>query len=63
MLNRPHGRTTLGKMMTRVEVDALAAEAVAGDDLDERLARRGRRRRLPLGREPHRSSRSASTRI
>jgi hypothetical protein len=50
MVNRSHGCTTSGKAMIRVEVDAFALEAVAGDDVDERLARRGRRGRLPLGR-------------
>jgi len=34
-------------MMTRAEVDALAAEAAAGDDVDEFLARRVRCGRPP----------------
>lgn len=47
-----YGHTRSGRPITDGEVDALAAEAEAGYDVDELIARRGKRGRPPLGSGP-----------
>jgi hypothetical protein len=49
---RIYGHTTSGKAITDVEVEALAAEAEAGYDVEQLIARRGKRGRPPLGSGP-----------
>jgi hypothetical protein len=47
-----HGHTTTGKPITDDVVDALAADAETGYDVDALLARRGKRGRPSLGSAP-----------
>lgn len=47
-----YGHTRTGRPITDEEVDALSAEAEAGYDVDELIARRGKRGRPPLGSAP-----------
>ena len=47
-----YGHTRTGRPITDEVVDALAAEAEAGYDVDELIARRGKRGRPPLGSAP-----------
>lgn len=49
---RNYGHTSSGRPITGSEVEALASEAEAGYDVDELLARRGKRGRPPLGSAP-----------
>lgn len=49
---RVYGHTTSGRPITDAEVEALATEAEAGYNVDELIARRGKRRRPALGSEP-----------
>lgn len=49
---RVYGRTSDGRPITDVEVEVLAAEAEAGYDVDELIARRPRRGRPALGSAP-----------
>ncbi len=50
--DRAYGRTRSGKPITDKEIEALAAEAEAGYDVDALLARRGKRGRPALGSAP-----------
>jgi hypothetical protein len=52
MTNRIHGRTKSGAPITDAVVEQLADEAERGFDVDEIIARRGRRGRPRLGQEP-----------
>ena len=52
MTKRIHGHTTSGKEIDGDAIEALAADANAGYDVDEVLARRGKRGRPRLGTEP-----------
>ena len=47
--DRVYGHTRSGKPITDKEIEALAAEADSGYDLDPLLARRGKRGRPALG--------------
>ncbi len=47
-----HGHTKSGKPITDADIEALADEAEAGYDVDELIARRGRRGRPALGSGP-----------
>jgi len=47
-----YGHTRSGRPITELEVEALAAEAEAGYDVDELIARRGKRGRPSLGSAP-----------
>lgn len=49
---RLYGHTDSGRPITDTEIEALAAEAEAGYDVEELLARRGRRGRPSLGSAP-----------
>lgn len=49
---RAHGHTASGKPITDADVNALAAEAEAGYDVDALLSRRGKRGRPSLGSAP-----------
>ena len=49
---RTYGRTKSGKLITDADVETMAAEAEKGYDVDDLLARRGRRGRPPLGSAP-----------
>ena len=49
---RVYGHTASGRLITDAEVEALAAEAEAGYDVDELLARRPKRGRPALGSSP-----------
>jgi CRISPR-associated endonuclease/helicase Cas3 len=49
---RIYGHTNTGRPITDAEVAALAAEAEAGYDVDELIARRGKRGRPALGSAP-----------
>lgn len=49
---RVYGHTRSGLPITDREVEALAAEAEAGYDVDELIARRGKRGRPSLGSAP-----------
>jgi uncharacterized protein (DUF4415 family) len=49
---RVYGHTASGRPITDAEVEALAAEAEAGYDVDELLARRPKRGRPALGSAP-----------
>jgi len=49
---RTYGRTKSGKVVTEVDVETMAAEAEKGYDVDDLLARRGRRGRPLLGSAP-----------
>ena len=49
---RVYGHTASGRPITDAEVEALAAEAEAGYDVDELLARRPKRGRPALGSSP-----------
>jgi uncharacterized protein (DUF4415 family) len=50
--DRVYGHTRSGKPITDEEIEALAAEAESGYDLDTLVARRGRRGRPALGSAP-----------
>jgi hypothetical protein len=50
--DRVYGHTRSGKSITDKEIETLAAEAQSGYDVDELLARRGRRGRPALGSAP-----------
>ncbi len=50
--DRVYGHTRSGKAITDMEIEALAAEAEAGYDVDALVARRGKRGRPPLGSAP-----------
>lgn len=50
--HRVYGHTRSGLPITDREVEALAAEAEAGYDVDELIARRGKRGRPSLGSAP-----------
>jgi hypothetical protein len=52
MTKRTYGHTTSGKPIDDNVIEALAAEAEAGYDVDEILARRGKRGRPSLGSAP-----------
>ncbi|HEY7042198.1 MAG TPA: CopG family transcriptional regulator [Nocardioidaceae bacterium] len=52
MTKRTSGHTTSGKPIDDQLIDALANEAEAGYDVDEILARRGKRGRPSLGNAP-----------
>lgn len=52
MNEHTYGRTKSGKTVTGADVEALAAEAEAGYDVEELRARRGRRGRPTLGSGP-----------
>ena len=52
MKRRIHGHTTSGTPITDVLIETLADEAEQGFDVDAMIARRGRRGRPRLGREP-----------
>lgn len=49
---RVHGHTQSGRPITEADVEALAAEAEAGYDVDELIARRPKRGRPALGSAP-----------
>lgn len=49
---RVHGHTRSGRPITEADVGALAAEAEAGYDVDELIARRPKRGRPALGSAP-----------
>lgn len=49
---RVHGHTRSGRPITEADVEALAAEAEAGYDVDELIARRPKRGRPALGSAP-----------
>jgi hypothetical protein len=49
---RVHGHTASGRPITDEEIERLADEAEAGYDIDELIARRGRRGRPRLGSAP-----------
>jgi hypothetical protein len=49
-----HGHTKSGKPITDATIDDLAAEAEAGDDVNQLIARRGKRGRPLLGSAPAR---------
>lgn len=49
---RIHGHTKSGKPITDADIEALADEAEAGYDVDELIARRGKRGRPSLGSGP-----------
>jgi hypothetical protein len=49
---RVYGHTRAGRPITDADVEALAAEAEAGYDVDELIARRPRRGRPKLGSSP-----------
>ena len=49
---RVYGHTASGRPITDAEIEALAAEAEAGYDVDELLARRPKRGRPALGSSP-----------
>lgn len=53
-MTEPHvyGHTRSGRPITDREIEALAAEAEAGYDVDELVARRGKRGRPSLGSAP-----------
>lgn len=50
--DRVYGHTRSGKSLTDKEIEALAAEAESGYDVDVLLARRGKRGRPALGSAP-----------
>jgi hypothetical protein len=50
--DRVYGHTRSGKPLTDKEIEALAAEAESGYDVDALLARRGKRGRPALGSAP-----------
>jgi uncharacterized protein (DUF4415 family) len=50
--DRVYGHTRSGKPITDKEIEALAAEAESGYDVDALLARRGKRGRPALGSGP-----------
>lgn len=52
MTERSYGRTKSGKLITDAEIEQYAAEAEAGYDVDELIARRGKRGRPTLGSGP-----------
>lgn len=47
-----HGHTSSGRPITDAEIESLAIEAEAGYDVDELIARRGKRGRPTLGSGP-----------
>jgi hypothetical protein len=49
---RIHGHTKSGKPITDADIEALADEAETGYDVDELIARRGKRGRPSLGSGP-----------
>jgi hypothetical protein len=49
---RTHGHTKSGRPITDADVEAMADEAEAGYDVDELIARRGKRGRPALGSAP-----------
>jgi len=53
-MTKPHvyGHTRAGRPITDAEVESLAAEAEAGYDVDELIARRAKRGRPALGSAP-----------
>jgi Ribbon-helix-helix protein, copG family len=52
MTERIYGRTKSGKVVTDADIERFADEAEAGYDVDEILARRGRRGRPTVGSGP-----------
>ncbi len=52
MTERSYGRTKSGKLITDAEIERYAAQAEAGYDVDELIARRGKRGRPTLGSGP-----------
>jgi hypothetical protein len=50
--DRVYGHTSSGKPLTDKEIEALAAEAESGYDVDALIARRGKRGRPALGAAP-----------
>lgn len=52
MTERSYGRTKSGKMITDAEIERYTAEAEAGYDVDQLIARRGKRGRPTLGSGP-----------
>jgi len=52
MTERTYGRTKRGKVITDADIEQYAAEAGAGYDVDELIARRGKRGRPTLGSGP-----------
>jgi hypothetical protein len=52
MTKRTYGRTKSGKDITDADIEKYAAEAEAGYDVDELIARRGKRGRPTLGSGP-----------
>ncbi len=52
MTERTYGRTKSGKLITDAEIEQYAAEAEVGYDVDELIARRGKRGRPTLGSGP-----------
>jgi predicted transcriptional regulator len=52
MTKRAYGRTKSGKDITDADIEKYAAEAEAGYDVDELIARRGKRGRPTLGSGP-----------
>ena len=52
MTERTYGRTKTGKVVTDADIEKFAAEAEAGYDVDELIARRGKRGRPTLGSGP-----------
>jgi CRISPR-associated endonuclease/helicase Cas3 len=50
--DRVYGHTRSGKSITDKEIETLGAEAQSGYDVDELLARRGKRGRPALGSAP-----------
>jgi predicted transcriptional regulator len=49
---RIYGHTRSGRAITDADIEALAAEAEAGYDVDQLIARRGKRGRPALGSSP-----------
>jgi len=52
MTERSYGRTKSGKEITEADIEQYAAEAEAGYDVGELIARRGKRGRPALGSGP-----------
>jgi hypothetical protein len=52
MTERTYGRTKSGKVITDADIEQHAAEAEVGYDVDELIARRGKRGRPTLGSGP-----------
>lgn len=52
MTERTYGRTKSGKVITEADIERYTDEAEAGYDVDELIARRGKRGRPTLGSGP-----------